>query len=343
MNEELVGLPTLKEWGKKWNKSTKTTVTFEPDNEVLIPEGILLGIPNVDKMIGNGFPRGRSTILVGEPASGKTLLAQLVIAAAQKQGGRAMFFDAERTFDPKWFKATGVDINSDKLIVVRPRNLEQCFDMIVDALETIKPAVIVLDSIPALVPKKIADEKMEDKDNIALAPRKIGQAVQKCNLANESTCLIFINQIRTAIGKWGNPESMPGGWGLKYQSSVMIRTRKGAWVLENEDKTDMVWGEDKEKKRIGFILKLRTERNKVSEPFKDAELEFRFDGSIDWIGSLIHESLILGIIDSTTKVYFSSELWEGKIHGREKLENIIRDDEELKSTIINLIKKKEHL
>ena len=337
--EAIEELPSLKEWGKAWNKSTKREVAFDPGSKVLVPVGIRLGIPNVDSMLGDGFPKGRSVVFVGEPGTGKTLLSQLVIAAAQREGGRAMFFDAEKTYDPRWFELTGVDTSPEKLIIVRPRNLEQAFDMIEDALERIKPAVIVVDSVPALVPKKITEERMEDKDNIALAPRKIGTAIQKATLANTVTCLIFINQIRTAIGKWGDPSDMPGGWAFKHANSQLIRTRRGAWILENEDKSEMVLGDDREKKKVGFILKLRVERNKVSEPWKEAEVEFRWkDGSVDWTASLVHEAMIKGVIGSPTKGYFISNLWEGKIHGREKLENTIRADADLKAKTIERIK-----
>ncbi len=336
--EAIEDLPSLDQWRKKWNKAAKREVAFEPGNELLIPKGIRIGMPNVDRMLGDGFARGRSVVFVGEPGTGKTLLAQLVIAAAQREGGRAMFFDAERTYDPRWFKLTGVDVDPKNLIVVRPRNLEQGFDMIEDALEEIKPAVLVLDSLPALVPKKQAEESLE-KENIALSARKIGLAIQKCNLANESTCLIFINQIRTAIGKWGDPSDMMGGWAFKHANSQLVRTRRGAWIMENEDQTEMVLGDDKEKKKVGFILKLRVERNKVGEPWKEAEIEFRWkDGSVDWTSSLVHEAMRAGIIESPSQGYFTSDLWEGKIHGRKKLEDTIRASTDLKAQIMERIK-----
>ncbi|KKK90894.1 hypothetical protein LCGC14_2718400, partial [marine sediment metagenome] len=87
---------SLKSWMAGWNKKTKAKVVFDPDDKILIPEGIHLGIPAVDNMLGDGFPRGRTTIFLGEASSGKTLLAQLLIAAAQREGGTCMFFDIER-------------------------------------------------------------------------------------------------------------------------------------------------------------------------------------------------------------------------------------------------------
>ncbi|KKK61038.1 hypothetical protein LCGC14_3018310, partial [marine sediment metagenome] len=136
----------LKAWGERWDSKLKLKVAYDPTDKALTPGVVPLEIPAVDIMLGGGIPLGRTTILIGEPSSGKTLLAQLVIASAQRRGGRAMFFDIERTYDPEWFKLTGVDVSPKKLIVVRPRNLEQAFDLAVDALETVKPEVMVIDS-----------------------------------------------------------------------------------------------------------------------------------------------------------------------------------------------------
>jgi len=62
---------TLDEWGKRWNKKTRTEVVFDPRDEELDPGVIPLEIPAVDQLLGGGFPRGLTTILVGEPSSGK--------------------------------------------------------------------------------------------------------------------------------------------------------------------------------------------------------------------------------------------------------------------------------
>lgn len=324
---------SLKSWMAGWNKKTKAKVVFDPADKILIPEGIHLGIPAVDNMLGDGFPRGRTTIFLGEASSGKTLLAQLLIAAAQKEGGTCMFFDIERTFDSRWFEATGVDTSSDKFIVSRPRNLEEAFEMVIDALEKVRPDVIVVDSIPALVPRAIMETRME-KERMGLTAKRISDGVKLCTQANQDCVLVFINQPRISLGvTFGNPETMPGGKQLLFSSTILVRTRQGAFILEDNDEEDMDEDSKKKKNRIGFILKLRTERNKIFRPFEDSTLEFRFDGSVDWISSLVHDALVAGVIVSPSKGYFESDLWEGKVHGREKVEAMIRKDEELKNEL----------
>ncbi|KKL04075.1 hypothetical protein LCGC14_2619720, partial [marine sediment metagenome] len=229
----------LRSFGQRWNRKTKSEVAFEPEAEVLNPDAVPLDIPAVDLMLGGGMPRGRTSIFIGESSAGKTLLSQLVMAAAQRAGGIAMFFDIERTYDAKWFALTGVDTSPEKLLVVRPESLEQGFDMICDALKKVKPEVIVVDSIPAMVPMDVMKKEMTDRDFRGLEARKITAGVKKATQFNQTTALIFINQLRVNMGvTYGNPESMPGGKGLKFPASIIVRVRRGTWLTDVSEKGD---------------------------------------------------------------------------------------------------------
>ncbi len=336
----------LRSFGERWNRKTKSEVAFEPEAEILSPEAVPLDIPAVDLMLGGGIPRGRTSILIGEPSSGKTLLSQLVIAAAQRHGGIAMFFDIERTYDAKWFALTGVDTSPEKLLVVRPKSMEQTFDMVIDALKKVKPAVIVVDSIPAMVPQDMMKASMEDKDFRGLSARKITEGVAKATQYNNETALIFINQLRINMGvKFGNPESMPGGKGLRFHASLLVRVRRGAWLHtvseEDRDEDGFATLEDgKDAKRIGFMLRLRTEKNKCAPPWQDCELKFFFNGTIDPLGSLIHLAQQRGIIEVTGS-WFKLPGVAKKLHGLPAVEEAIRGDEELKTRLVAEIQEQE--
>ena len=62
----------------------------------VIPTGSL----SLDSALGvGGFPRGRVVEVFGPESSGKTTLALHVIAEAQREGGTAVFVDAEHALD----------------------------------------------------------------------------------------------------------------------------------------------------------------------------------------------------------------------------------------------------
>ena len=336
----------LLDFQKAWNKKARgVSLVFDPRAEELNAGCVPLEIPAIDDMLGGGVPKGRITIFVGEAASGKTLLAQLVIAAAQRAGGKALFFDIEHTFDERWFALTGVQTDDPaKLLVVRPRNLEQAFDMACDALERVQPDVLVLDSIPALVPKAVLDADMEKQDFRGVTARKVTAGVQNLVQFNQNTAIILINQLRINMGiKFGNPESMPGGKGLRFYTSLIVRTRRGAWITDAGDGLDFNEVEDedgkKEAQRVGFTLRLRTEKNKLAPPWQEADLDFRFNGTVDWVSSLVHLALQRGVIAQLSPGYFDVPGIKNKVHGRASLEQQIRDDDALRTTLVAAVRK----
>ncbi len=336
----------LQSFGKRWNKKASTEVVFDPEDKVLSPGPIPLGILAVDLMLGGGIPRGRTTVFIGEEQSGKTLLSQLAIAAAQRQGGIAMFFDIERTFDAKWFARTGVDIDPAKLIVIHPENLEQGFDMVVDALIKVKPDIIVMDSVSAMVPKStMKDERgklieMAEKDFRGLEARKITAGIKKVTQYNQDTALIIINQLRVMMGVvYGNPESQPGGKGLKFHTSLRVRVRRGAKLTtetENgkRDTDGFLESDGKDARLLGFIMRLRTEKNKCAPiDWEGCDIKFFFDGTVDSTGSLINLAQQRGIIEVAGS-WFKLPGVEAKLHGLGAVEEAIRDDEELKARLV---------
>src|SRR5213593_2316081 len=95
-------------------------------------EAIPTGAIALDIALGiGGVPRGRVVEIYGPESSGKTTLAQHIIAQAQKMGGVAAFVDTEHALDPSYAAKCGVDM--DELYVSQPDTGEQALE-IVEAL-----------------------------------------------------------------------------------------------------------------------------------------------------------------------------------------------------------------
>ena len=66
-------------------------------------EAIPTGALSVDVALGiGGVPRGRIIEVYGPESSGKTTLAQHIVAECQQRGGIAAFIDAEHALDPEY-------------------------------------------------------------------------------------------------------------------------------------------------------------------------------------------------------------------------------------------------
>ena len=72
------------------------------DKPAVSVETIPTGALALDVALGvGGIPRGRIIEIYGPESSGKTTLAQHLVAECQKKGGIAAFVDAEHALDPE--------------------------------------------------------------------------------------------------------------------------------------------------------------------------------------------------------------------------------------------------
>lgn len=114
-------------------------------------ESIPTGAIALDLALGiGGIPRGRIVEIYGPESSGKTTLAQHIIAEAQKLGGTAAYIDAEHAMDPGYAEKCGV--NLDTLLISQPDNGEQGLEIAETLVRSGAIDVIVVDSVAALTP-----------------------------------------------------------------------------------------------------------------------------------------------------------------------------------------------
>lgn len=107
-----------------------------------------------------GYPKGRIIEIYGPESSGKTTFALHAIAEAQKAGGRAAFIDAEHALDPVYAKNLGVNIN--ELLLAQPDTGEQALEICDALVKSQAVAIVVIDSVAALVPQAEIDGEMGD-------------------------------------------------------------------------------------------------------------------------------------------------------------------------------------
>ena len=207
----------------------------QSENAVEIP-AISTGSLGLDIALGiGGLPRGRIVEVYGPESSGKTTLAQHVVAQAQKAGGKCAYIDAEHALDPIYAKKLGVDI--DNLLISQPDTGEQALEIADTLVRSGAIDVLVVDSVAALVPKAELEGEMGDS-HVGLQARLMSQALRKltASVARSNTLIIFINQLRMKIGvMFGNPETTTGGNALKFYASVRIEIRRGAQIKDKDE------------------------------------------------------------------------------------------------------------
>ena len=288
-------------------------------NVDVVPTGCL----SVDIALGiGGVPRGRIIEIFGPEASGKTTLAQHIIAEVQKLGGIAAFIDAEHALDPDYAKKIGVDVK--EMLISQPDTGEQALEILETLVRSNAVDVVVIDSVAALVPQKEIEGDMGDS-HMGLQARLMSQALRKLTgvVSKSKTVVIFINQIRHKIGVFfGNPEVTTGGNALKFYCSVRIEVRRSAQIKQAD-------------KIIGNRVKTKIVKNKVAAPFKTCEFDIMYNEGISIAGDLLDSGVVYGIISKSGNTYSFGEIKLGV--GRENAKRFLKADKKLIKEIRNKI------
>lgn len=278
-------------------------------------DAVSTGCLSLDLALGvGGVPRGRIIEIYGPESSGKSTLAQHIVAEVQKLGGLAAYVDAEHALDPEYAQKIGVNIN--ELFISQPDNGEQALEIVETLVRSNAVDVIVIDSVAALTPKAEIDGDMGDS-HMGLQARLMSQALRKlAGIVNKSkTTVIFINQIRMKIGVvFGNPETTTGGNALKFYASIRIEIRRNAQIKQGE-------------KIVGNRTKVKIVKNKVAPPFRTCEFDIMYNEGISIAGDILDVGVPIGTIAKSGNNYTFRETKLGL--GREAAKTFLNEHKEL--------------
>jgi len=287
-------------------------------------DAISTGALALDLALGiGGIPRGRVTEIFGSEASGKTTLAQHIMAEAQKTGGIAAYIDVEHAFDPTYAANCGVNLRD--LLISQPDTGEQALEITETLVRSSAVDVIVIDSVAALAPRAEIEGEMGDA-HVGLQARLMSQALRKLSAAisKSKTAVIFINQLREKVGiVFGNPEVTPGGRALKFYSSVRIDLRRRESIKQG---TEM----------LGTRVRARVVKNKVAPPFRSAEFDIMFSYGISKEGNLVDLGVATGVIKKAGAFFTYGDTKLGQ--GRENAKDYLRQHPELASQLESTIR-----
>jgi recombination protein RecA len=286
----------------------------------VIPTGSLA----LDAALGTGgVPRGRITEIFGPEASGKTTLAQHIIAEAQRAGGVAAIVDTEHALDPTYAAKCGVDV--DNLYISQPDTGEQALEIAEALVRSGGVDVVVIDSVAALVPRAEIEGEMGDQ-HIGLQARLMSQALRKLvgAIKRSNTAVIFTNQLRMKIGiMFGNPETTTGGNALKFYAAVRLDIRPMEAIKQGGEV-------------IGTRTRVRVKKNKLAPPFKTAEFDIVYNEGISKAGDVLDLGTEVGVLEKKGAYYTYGEMRLGQ--GRENAKAFLKEHPEIMDEVAQKIR-----
>jgi RecA/RadA recombinase len=257
---------------------------LENKADIVQDKGIKLtistGIDLVDAILGGGFAVGGLNIIVGQPGSGKTMLAIQTLGQAQRQySGKLIggFLDSEEATTT--LRLSNLGVRFPKLKPYVDITVEKVFKFI-EGLCVFKeqkqiketPSVVVWDSIANTLSQK---ERETDDPNSVIGYKArllsilVPKYVAKC--AQHNICLLAVNQLRDvlSIGQFAPPKDlkfmsatkdMPGGNVLKFNAFQLVEMKiKTAITPTSAEKSDNYGFE-------GIIVTIKCVKNKLFPP-----------------------------------------------------------------------------
>ena len=277
----------------------------------VIPTGSLA----LDVALGvGGIPRGRVTEIFGPEASGKTTLAQHIVAEAQRLGGVCAFIDMEHALDPSYAARCGVNV--DELYISQPDTGEQALEIAETLVRSGAVNAVMIDSVAALVPRAEIEGDMGDA-TMGMQARLMSQALRKLSgvIKQTNTAVIFTNQLRMKIGvMFGNPETTTGGRALKFYASVRLDMRRIESIKVGQEV-------------VGNRVRVRVVKNKVAAPFKVAEFDIMYNEGISKVGDILDLGVEHDLIQKRGSYYSYGETRLGQ--GRENAKEYLRHNQDL--------------
>ncbi|CAI5961745.1 unnamed protein product [Closterium sp. NIES-64] len=293
------------------------TATFLNDdvkraNAETFPTGAL----TLDIALGGGLPKGRIVEIYGQESSGKTTLALHAIAQVQKRGGIAWVVDAEHALDLKYARQLGVQ--TDKLILCQAEEADKALEIVDTAMRGLAADIVVVDSVPALIPSQELESEM-GQESIGLLARLMSKVLKKLSAsASRSKCtVIFLNQMRQKINTggfaFGSPETTTGGTALRYYASVRLDLRSVAKIKSAKDESD-----------VGIRVRCKVAKSKVSPPLRTVEFDLLFGTGISHAGCVLDCAEELKKVERKGSWYsFRDDM---RVQGRENAITFLNDN-----------------
>lgn len=224
-----------------------------------------------------------------------------------------IYLDYERTFDPEYAVALGLNCDEDHFILIQADSLEDGFNMIDPMVKSGSICCVIFDS-DAAAPTNLDNESEVGSTgfNGAKGANTLKEVYKHFNIlaSNYLTPLLVVSQERANMNVMSHLPSQTGGTAIKFFSSTRNRITK---IDELKDTN----GND-----AGIQIRVRNYKNKTGTPWRDAIMNLYFDRGFDSDAEYFDFLSEFGLITKGNGGVYSADFWNestgvptGKIRG----------------------------
>lgn len=295
VKEETDSLKLSKLLIREFNNSSDEKVAWclatDLDNPTTVKEFISTGSTLLDYLIANrrngGVAVGKLTEIVGEEASGKSLIAAHLIAECQRRDGIAIYIDTENAANSDFMRQVGVNI--EQMVYLQPGTVEEVGEDIEKTILKVrtkapnKLVLIVWDSIAGTPPQAEIEGNYDAQSHMGLLGKAMALMMRKLTqtLGKERIALVFTNQLKYRIGvSYGDPMFAPGGKAVPFHASTRIRLTRSVQLKEGKKRGEET-GEDVKGAVYGIHTLAKVIKSRLGPPLRKCEFDITFAFGID--------------------------------------------------------------
>lgn len=186
-----------------------------PTGNVDFDNGIDAATPKKDPFYGvkgGGFPVGKTTILSGRSGVGKS---QLVYNLCRNSAFNTLYVDSEGGI---------IDAQADNVFVYNTEVLEDCWMVVIKAIESGEFNCIVIDSLTNLKTREDMQKEEGEGPRMGQKAQVMGSFLTKLNamLLKYDVAVVIISQERESMDLFRKDPVLPGGASILYNSTLIL-------------------------------------------------------------------------------------------------------------------------
>jgi recombination protein RecA len=268
---------------------------FKTGQDLQLPLGNTTGSLSLDINLHVPIYGGGIVEVFSNSGAGKTTLILSILDQAAQRGKKVLFLDQEQALQPTLVDSFPTLRKEGMLEVITAPTGEEALRIAELWALQYPGSVVAIDSVDALIPQQTDNKELGESD-VGTLPKLMSAGCRKLNAAvgKSKSTIIFINQIRSKIGAYGNPDTTSGGRALPFYASQRIE------LMDIINKTRIMGPEGNQ---IGHIVRYKIVKNKVAPPFVTGEFPLIYGKGIDSHAELVTMAGDLGVIDKDGTYY----------------------------------------
>ena len=299
--------------------------------DMILPNGNSTGSLSLDINLQVPIYAGGIIEIYSNHGAGKTTLVLSILAEAAKRGKKVLFLDQENALQPTLVDSFPVLREPGVLEIITCPTGEDALRLAELWALQYPGAIIAIDSVDALIPQQ-TDGKAIGETDVGTLPKLMSAGCRKLKAAagKSKSTIVFLNQQRTNIGAYGDPDTTSGGRALAFYADQRIK-------LMDITKKTRIMSEDG-KNQIGHLVRFQIAKNKVAPPFVSGEFPLIYGKGIDVYEELATMAGDLGIIEKEGVYYLiPDEKGEVKKRHHKVVVSMLRGDPDFyNSTLVEL-------